>query len=280
MSGISFFQQVNRNFDRALAFTGHDPTLLDQIKACSSVYRMNFPLQRDDGKIEVIEAFRAEHSRHKLPTKGGFRYSPDVSEDEVMALAALMTYKCALVNVPFGGAKGGVKINRRDYSERELERITRRYTHELAEKRFIGPGVDVPAPDYGTSEKEMAWVADTYQALAGDKLDALGCVTGKPVAQGGVQGRTAATGRGVYFGIREACDVAEDMRPLDLGTGLAGKRVVVQGLGNVGFHAAKFLASEDGAIVTGIIERDGALVHPNGLDVEAVHQWVARHGGV
>lgn len=279
MSDISFFAQVCHNFEKAAVFTSHDATLLAQIKACSSVYRMSFPLRRDNGTIEVIEGYRAEHSRHKLPTKGGFRYSLGVTEDEVMALAALMTYKCAIVNVPFGGAKGGVRINRRDYSDGELERITRRYTHELAEKNFIGPGVDVPAPDFGTGEKEMAWVADTFQALAPapDKLNALGCVTGKPVAQGGVRGRTEATGRGVYFGIREACAIDEDMKALGLPVGIAGKRVIVQGFGNVGYHAAKYL-QEDGAVIVGVAEWDGAIHGPDGLDVESLKAYHLDHG--
>jgi glutamate dehydrogenase (NAD(P)+) len=270
MSGeISFFEQVNRNFDKAARHTAYDPTLLAQIKRCNAVYRVSFPLHRDDGSYEVIEAWRAEHSQHKLPTKGGFRYSPMVSEDEVMALAALMTYKCAIVNVPFGGAKGGVRINRRDYSDAELERITRRYAYELIRKNFIGPGVDVPAPDFGTGPREMAWVADTYQALASDKLDALACVTGKPVAQGGVRGRVEATGMGVFFGIREACDVAEDMKPLGLEPGLEGKTVVVQGFGNVGYHAAKYL-ERAGASIVGVAEYNGSISKPDGIDVEAL----------
>ncbi len=268
MSGeISFFEQVNRNFDKATRYTDYDPTLLAQIKRCNAVYRMSFPLRRDDGSFEVIEAWRAEHSQHKLPTKGGFRYSAMVNEDEVMALAALMTYKCAIVNVPFGGAKGGVKINRRDYSNAELERVTRRYTYELIRKNFIGPGVDVPAPDFGTGPKEMAWVADTYQALAEDKLDSLACVTGKPLAQGGVRGRIEATGLGVFFGIREACSIAEDMKPLGLEAGVEGKRVVVQGFGNVGYHAAKYLQNA-GALIVAVAEYNGSITKADGLDTE------------
>lgn len=277
MSG--FLQQVNSAFDRAAAFTSHDPTLLAQIKACNAVYYMSFPLKRDDGTIEVIHAWRAEHSQHKSPTKGGIRYSLDVSEDEVMALAALMTYKCAIVDVPFGGAKGGVKIDRRNYSEGELERITRRYTYELVRKRFIGPGIDVPAPDYGTSSKEMAWIADTYASLSGGEIDALACVTAKPLAQGGIRGRTEATGRGVYYGLREVCDSEKDMRALGMSRGLDGKRVVVQGLGNVGFHAAKFL-QQAGAIIVGIAEYRGAISNPKGLDVEAVDAHRRKTGAV
>jgi glutamate dehydrogenase (NAD(P)+) len=271
MSQIKFFEQVNKNFDRAAAYTKHPAGLLEQIKICNSVYHITFPLKRDDGSIEGIHAWRAEHSHHKLPVKGGIRYAPSVNEDEVMALAALMTYKCAIVDVPFGGAKGGVRIDNRKYSVAELERITRRYTFELVRKHFIGPGIDVPAPDYGTSAREMAWIADTYNALVDNDLDYLGCVTGKPVPQGGVRGRTEATGRGVYFGIREACDSETDMKRLGLTRGVEGKRIVVQGLGNVGYYAARFL-QEGGAILVGLAEYEGAIYNPKGLDVEKVVQ--------
>lgn len=265
----SFFDQVNLMFDKAAVHTEYPPGLLGQIKICNSVYHMEFPLVRDDGEIEVIQAFRAEHSHHKQPTKGGIRYAPTVNEDEVMALAALMTYKCAIVDVPFGGAKGGITINTRNYSERELERITRRYTFELARKNFIGPGVDVPAPDYGTGAREMAWILDTYSSVTDNPLDALACVTGKPVGQGGVRGRTEATGRGVFYGIREACNLAEDMQALGLTPGVEGRTVVVQGLGNVGYHAANFL-QEAGAVLVGLAEYEGAIYNPQGLDLEAV----------
>ncbi|HET9706745.1 MAG TPA: Glu/Leu/Phe/Val dehydrogenase [Gemmatimonadales bacterium] len=264
-----FFDQVNRQFDRAAAFTKHDPTLLNQIKVCNSLYYVSFPIRRDNATIEVMHAWRAEHSQHKLPTKGGIRYSPDVSDDEIMALAALMTYKCAIVDVPFGGAKGGVKIDRRQYSSGELERITRRFTFELVRKKFIGPGIDVPAPDFGTGPQEMAWIADTYVSLAGGELDALACVTAKPLAQGGIRGRTEATGRGVYYGIREACDTADLMKALGASRGIAGKRVVVQGLGNVGYHAAKFL-QDAGAILVGLAEYEGAIARTAGLDIDQV----------
>ena len=200
MSGqANFFDQVTQYFNEAAKFTEYPAGLLDQIRVCNSVYRFDFPLRRADGEIEVIHAWRVEHSHHKLPVKGGIRYSPDVYEEEVMALAALMTYKCAIVDVPFGGAKGGIQIEPKDYSLEELERITRRYAHELTKKDFLGPGIDVPAPDYGTGEREMAWMADTYAALNPGQLDALGCVTGKPVTQGGVRGRKEATGRGLYL---------------------------------------------------------------------------------
>jgi glutamate dehydrogenase (NAD(P)+) len=271
----SFFDQVTRYFDDAARFTSYPEGLLAQIRCCNSVYRFDFPLRRQDGSIEVIHGWRVEHSHHKLPTKGGIRYAPDVHEEEVMALAALMTYKCSIVDVPYGGAKGGIKIDPKDYTVEELERITRRYTHELVKKGFIGPGIDVPAPDYGTGEREMAWIADTYAALH-PGLDALGCVTGKPLSQGGVNGRREATGRGLFFAIREACAQADDMKALGLAPGLAGKRVVVQGLGTVGYHAAKF-CREAGALIVAIAEREGAITNAKGLNEEEVFQH--RKGG-
>ena len=276
---IPFFQQVNLNFDTAAQYTDFPPGLLDQVKMCNTICHMAFPVKKDDGAIEVIHGWRAEHSHHKLPTKGGIRYSTLVNEDEVMALAALMTYKCAIVDVPFGGAKGGVQIDIRKYSADELERITRRYTYELVRKNFIGPGIDVPAPDYGTGEREMVWIADTYTTMNPGKLDTLACVTGKPVEQSGIRGRRAATGRGVYFGIREACNVSEDMSTLGLKPGLDGKRVAVQGFGQVGYHAAKFL-SEGGAVIVGLADIGGAIYNSKGLDVEDVFQYRGETGSL
>ena len=268
-SDYSFVEEVNRAFDRAAALTPYPPPLLKQIRACNNFYYMSFPIKRDDGSIEVIEAWRAEHSHHRLPTKGGIRFSMAVNEDEVKALAALMTYKCAVVDVPFGGAKGGVRIARQDYSEGELERITRRFTFELVKKDFIGPASDVPAPDFGTGPQEMSWIADTYSSMSSGELNALACVTGKPVTQGGIRGRLEATGLGVSFGVREACGNSEDMRPLGLSKGVGGKRVVIQGLGNVGYHAAKYL-QESGAVLVGLAEVEGAITNPKGFAIDKV----------
>ena len=216
----SFFQSVERSFDKAAKFTKWEKGLLEQIKACNSIYSMRFPVKMDDGRIEVIEAYRVQHSQHKSPCKGGIRFSEEVNQDEVMALASLMTYKCAIVNVPFGGGKGGIKINPRNHSAYELEKITRRYTAELVKKNFIGPGIDVPAPDYGTGEREMAWIVDTYASLKPGEIDAAGCVTGKPVTQGGVRGRKEATGLGVFYGIREVCNMPDLMKKLGLAIGV------------------------------------------------------------
>ncbi len=275
---IPFFAQIDRYFAAAAPHTGLPAGLLEQIRVCNSVYHMSFPLERDDGTIEVIEAWRAQHSAHKLPVKGGFRFALEASEDEVKALAALMTYKCALVDIPFGGGKGAVRIDRSRYSDAEIRRITRRYTFELVMKNFLGPGLDVPAPDYGTGPQEMAWIVDTYSALS-PGLDAAGCVTGKPIEHGGIRGRVEATGRGLYYGLREACDRAEDMRRLGLEPGLDGKRVVVQGLGNVGYHSARFLA-EGGAVITAIAEYEGAIQSDQGLDVGAVRQHRRDSGSI
>ncbi len=264
----SFFGAVEKSFDKAAAFTTWDPGVLEQIKQCNAVYRMHFPVKVGD-KIEVIKAYRVQHSHHKTPCKGGIRFAPNVNLDEVMALAALMTYKCAIVNVPFGGAKGGITIDPRKYSAYDLEKITRRYTAELIKKNFIGPGIDVPAPDYGTGEREMAWILDTYSSMRPGEIDAQGCVTGKPVTQGGVRGRREATGLGVFYGLREVCNMPEVMKKLGLTVGVKGKKVAVQGLGNVGYHTAKFF-QDAGALIVGLAEFEGAIWSNNGLDVDQV----------
>ena len=275
----NFFDQVTQYFNAAAKFTDFPKCLLEQLRVCNSVYRFDFPLRRNNGEIEVIHAWRVEHSQHKMPVKGGIRYSPDVYEEEVMALAALMTYKCAIVDVPFGGAKGGIKVEPKSYELSELERITRRYAAELTKKGFLGPGVDVPAPDYGTGEREMAWIADTYATLNPGQLDALGCVTGKPVTQGGVRGRKEATGRGLYFALREAVNEPTEMKRLGLAPGLEGKRVIVQGLGNVGYHAAKFIR-EGGARITVIAEQEGAISNPRGLNEDEVFKHRRETGSI
>ncbi|TXH22676.1 MAG: Glu/Leu/Phe/Val dehydrogenase [Chitinophagaceae bacterium] len=275
----SFFGAVEKSFKKAAAFTKWDKGILEQISACNSVYRMRFPVKMDNGDIEVIEAYRVQHSHHKTPCKGGIRFSMGVNQDEVMALAALMTYKCALVDVPFGGGKGGIKIDPKKHSAYELEKITRRYTSELIKKSFIGPAVDVPAPDYGTGEREMAWILDTYVAMHPSDIDAAGCVTGKPVTQGGVRGRREATGLGVFFGIREICNMPDIMSEKGLSLGIEGKKVIVQGLGNVGFHAAKFF-QEAGAILVGIAEYEGSIYCETGIDVHALVEHRKATGSI
>ena len=281
MEQTNFFENVCKYFDKAAALTNYPAGLLEQIRMCNSVYHFKFPLRIDEHNYEVIDAWRVEHSHHKLPLKGGIRYSLLVNEDEVKAMAALMTFKCAIVDVPFGGAKGGVKIKTSNYTDHQLENITRRYTSELIKKNFIGPGIDVPAPDYGTGEREMAWIADTYTTFNSQpgNTDGFACVTGKPISQHGICGRKEATGRGVYFGIREAVNDKEEMKKIGLETGLDGKKVIVQGLGNVGYYAAKFL-QEDGAIIISLAEKEGAIYDPNGLDVDTVKKHRIETGSI
>ena len=274
----SFFDTVNIYFDKAAALTDYPRGLLDQIRVCDSVYAFQFPIRRQ-GDYEVIAGWRAQHSHHRVPVKGGIRFAPTVDEDEIKALAALMTYKCAIVDVPFGGAKGGVRIDTKQYTAQELEQITRRYTAELIKKNFIGAGLDVPAPDYGTGPREMAWIYDTYSAFYPGAIDAMACVTGKPVTQGGIRGRVEATGRGVYFGLREACDQADDMKALGLSRGLQGKTIVVQGLGNVGYHTARF-CQEAGCIIVALSEREGAVYRPEGLDLDTVVKHQKETGSI
>ncbi|TVQ48381.1 MAG: Glu/Leu/Phe/Val dehydrogenase [Saprospirales bacterium] len=276
---ISFYESVNLNFDKASKLVDLPKGLLEQIKVCNAVYQMKFPVKVGN-QIKVIEAYRVQHSHHRLPTKGGIRYSTHVDQDEVMALAALMTYKCAIVDVPFGGAKGGVKINPTKFTERQLESITRRYTTELVRKNFIGPGIDVPAPDYGTGPREMAWILDTYNTFKNGEIDSAGCVTGKPVNQNGINGRNEATGRGVYYGIREVLSYEKDMREIGLDPGTAGKTMVIQGLGNVGSFAG-LISQEEGDIkVIAVSEFEGAIYSEKGLNVQKLIKFRKNTGSI
>ncbi|KAI8879375.1 glutamate dehydrogenase [Backusella circina FSU 941] len=272
----TFLQSVEKYYDSAANLSEVQPHTLAHLRAVDSVLRVTFPIECENGKYEVIEGYRAQHSRHRLPVKGGIRFSEEVDLQEVEALASLMTYKCAVVDVPFGGAKGGIKIDPSKYSVEQLERITRRYTMELCQKKFIGPGLDVPAPDVGTGPREMAWIQDTYAQFNIGDVNSAGCVTGKPLSQGGVRGRTEATGLGVYYGIREFLGYPEVQKK----TGLSGKvedmRVVIQGFGNVGYHAAKFF-QENGAKIVGIGERDCAIYDAGGLNVEEVFKFYRTH---
>lgn len=274
-----FLESVNRNFEKAAPHTGLHKGLLAQIKACNSVYQMRFPV-KIGSEYQVIEAYRVQHSHHRLPTKGGIRYSQKVNQEEVMALASLMTYKCAIVDVPFGGAKGGVRISPREYTTAQLQKITRRYTTELIRKNFIGPGIDVPAPDYGTGSREMAWILDTYITFKGGEIDAAGCVTGKPVNQNGIRGRTEATGRGVFYGIREACSHKDDMAALGLTPGLEGKTMAIQGLGNVGYHTGVISQEEGGVKIIAVAEYEGAIYSEDGIDIKKLMTHRKKTGSI
>ena len=274
---LSFQETVDLYFNKAAALMDLPPGLADKIRVCNSVYTVRFGV-RLHGEIKTFVGYRAVPSEHMEPVKGGIRFANAVNQDEVEALAALMSYKCALVEAPFGGSKGGLVINPRDYNDEEMELITRRFAYELIKRDLINPSQNVPAPDMGTSEREMAWIADQYARINTTDINARACVTGKPVHAGGINGRTEATGRGVQFALREFFRHKDDVKLAGLDGSLAGKRIVVQGLGNVGYHAASLLAKEDGALITGIIERRGGIFNPDGLDVEAVRQFMDETG--
>ena len=273
-----FQTSVRGMLDRAARSLAVPDDLLETVRECKSVIQLRFPV-RLRGRYQTFCGWRAVHSEHRLPAKGGIRYAPFVEQQEVEALAALMTFKCALVDVPFGGAKGGLAIRPEDYTEEELELITRRFTQELADHGYISPSRDVPAPDIGTGSREMAWMADEYRQLHPSDIDALACVTGKPETQGGIPGRVEATGRGVQYVLREFFRHPDEVACAGLKGGLEGKRIIVQGLGNVGFHAARFLTEEEGVRLVGVIEHDGALLSDTGLDPRALAEHRTRTGG-
>ncbi len=274
----TFRESVDLMFNRAVKLMDLSPGLEQKIRVCNSTYTVRFGV-RLRGKIETFTGYRSVHSEHMEPVKGGIRYALSVNQDEVEALAALMTYKCALVETPFGGSKGGLCIDPRAWEEDELEQITRRFAYELIKRDLIHPAQNVPAPDMGTGEREMAWIADQYMRMNTTDINGRACVTGKPPHAGGIQGRVEATGRGVQYALREFFRQSEDKAKAGLSGGLDGKRIVVQGLGNVGYHAAKFLSEEDGCKITAVIERDGALVDDKGLNIEDIRQWMVKHGG-
>lgn len=275
----SFRESVDLMFDRAVALMDLPPGLAQKIKVCNSTYTVRFGV-RLRGRIETFVGYRSVHSEHMEPVKGGIRYATNVSQDEVEALAALMTYKCALVETPFGGSKGGLCIDPRQYDERELEAITRRFAYELIKRDLIHPAQNVPAPDMGTGEREMAWIVDQYARMNTTDINAKACVTGKPLNSGGIRGRVEATGRGVQYALREFFRHRDDMAKAGLTGTLDGKRIVVQGLGNVGFHAAKFLSEDDGSKIIAVIERDGAVVNTAGLNIEDLRAHLVATGGV
>ncbi len=275
----SFIGSVNRIFDRAAATLDLPPGLSEQIKACNSVYQVRFPVKLR-GEYRTFTGWRAVHSEHRLPTKGGIRYASVVNQEEVEALAALMSYKCAIVDVPFGGSKGGLLIDPNEYEEDELERITRRFTHELAKKDYISPSLNVPAPDVGTGPREMAWIADAFRTQFPGDINANACVTGKPTTLGGINGRVEATGRGVQYALQEFFRHPDDVKKAGLEGSLAGKRIIIQGFGNVAYHAAKFLTLEDDAKIVGIIDSKGGYLCDKGFVIDSVAAYRKVNGSI
>lgn len=275
----SFRESVDTMFNRAVETIDLPPGMKEKMRSCNATYTVRFGV-RLRGEIKTFTGHRAVHSEHMEPVKGGIRYAESVDQDEVEALAALMTYKCALVDTPFGGSKGGLCINPREYDEHELELITRRFAYELIKRDLIHPSQNVPAPDMGTGEREMSWIADQYARMNTTDINAKACVTGKPINAGGIAGRVEATGRGVQYALREFFREPADLKQAKLSGTLDGKRLIVQGLGNVGYHASKFLVEEDGSKVVAIIERDGAIFSDKGFNPSEVRNWINEKGGV
>ncbi|MEP1766236.1 MAG: Glu/Leu/Phe/Val dehydrogenase [Sulfitobacter sp.] len=273
----SFRESVDLMFNRAVELMDLKPGLVEKIRVCNATYTVRFGV-RLRGDIKTFTGFRSVHSEHMEPVKGGIRFSMGVNQDEVEALAALMTFKCALVEAPFGGSKGGLCVDPREWDEHEMELITRRFAYELIKRDLINPSQNVPAPDMGTGEREMAWIADQYKRMHTTDINGAACVTGKPIGAGGIQGRTEATGRGVQYALRAFFRDPEGVKKAGLNGTLDGKRVIVQGLGNVGYHAAKFLSEEDGAPVIGVIEYNGAIYNADGIDIEALKTHITQEG--
>ena len=277
MVNQDFLRSTNKLFDQALSYTDISPDLATRIRVSNSTYTINFGVKLRD-EIHTFTGWRSVHSEHFEPAKGGIRYDINASQEEVEALAALMTYKCAIIEVPFGGSKGALKINPKDWTKSEIEKITRRFAQELIKRDLIHPAQNVPAPDVGTGADEMAWIADEYRRIYPTDINALACVTGKPTQKGGLVGRSEATGRGVQYIIREFFRHEEDILKAELKGDLKNKKVSVQGLGNVGYHAAKFLQEEDGCIIGCVMEHNGAILNPDGLDIEKIKQYYLEHG--
>ena len=277
MANQNFLGSTNKLFDQALSYTDISPDLALRIRVSNSTYTINFGVKLRD-KIHTFTGWRSVHSEHFEPAKGGIRYDINASQEEVEALAALMTYKCAIIEVPYGGSKGALKINPKDWTKAEIEKITRRFAQELIKRDLIHPAQNVPAPDVGTSANEMAWIADEYRRIHPTDINALACVTGKPTQKGGLVGRSEATGRGVQYIIREFFRHEEDYLKADLKEGLKDKKVSIQGLGNVGYHAAKFLQQEDECRIVCVMEYNGAILNPDGLNIEKIKQYYLEHG--
>ena len=269
---MSFKDNVNLHVDKSAKLLNFSDDLLEHLKSTHSLIKVNVGVVLD-GKINNFTGWRAVHSEHILPTKGGLRYSETVDQDDTEALASLMTYKCAIVNIPFGGAKGGLKINPKNYSMPQLREITKAFASKLINKGFISPALNVPAPDVGTSEREMEWILETYKTLKPDDINYRGCVTGKPLHRGGIAGRTEATGRGIEEVVREIFRHEDVVKEAGLKNELKDNEIIVQGFGNVGSNLAKHLYNRDNAKIIAIGEYDGYLYNKKGIDINALIEF-------
>ena len=273
----NFLNDTNKFVNKALKLTTLSKGLAEKIITCNSTYTVRFGVRlRDD--IYTFEGWRSVHSEHMEPTKGGIRFDISTHVEEVEALAALMSYKNAIINVPFGGSKGGLKINPKDWTQKEIEKITRRFAQELIKRDLISPSQNVPAPDIGTSSREMAWIADEYRKMSPTDINASACVTGKPANKNGLIGREEATGRGVQYILREFFRNTDLMESINISEGIKGKNFVLQGLGNVGFNASKFLTEDDGMKLLGIAEYNGGIYNEDGINVEHAKKYFVKNG--
>jgi len=273
---MSFKDNVNLHVDKSAKLLNFSDDLLEHLKSTHSLIKVNVGVVLD-GKINNFTGWRAVHSEHILPTKGGLRYSETVDQDDTEALASLMTYKCAIVNIPFGGAKGGLKINPKNYTMPQLREITKAFASKLINRGFISPALNVPAPDVGTSEREMEWILETYKTLKPDDINYRGCVTGKPLHRGGIAGRTEATGRGIEEVIREIFRHEDIVKEAGLKNELKDNEIIVQGFGNVGSNLAKHLYNRDNAKIIAIGEFDGYLYNKKGIDINALIEFFQKN---
>ncbi len=276
---MSFKDNVNLHVDKSAKLLNFSDDLLEHLKSTHSLIKVNVGVVLD-GKINNFTGWRAVHSEHILPTKGGLRYSETVDQDDTEALASLMTYKCAIVNIPFGGAKGGLKINPKNYSMPQLREITKAFASKLINKGFISPALNVPAPDVGTSEREMEWILETYKTLKPDDINYRGCVTGKPLHRGGIAGRTEATGRGIEEVVREIFRHEDIVKEAGLKNELKDNEIIVQGFGNVGSNLAKHLYNRDNAKIIAIGEYDGYLYNKKGIDINALIEFFQKNKSI
>ena len=271
-----FLSDTTKYVDKALKFTNLSDGLANKIITCNSTYTVRFGV-RLRGEIFTFEGWRSVHSEHMEPTKGGIRFDLATHAEEVEALAALMSYKCAIINVPYGGSKGGLKIDPSKWEKRELEKITRRFAQELIKRDLISPSMNVPAPDIGTSSKEMAWIADEYRKIHPADINGAACVTGKPENKNGLVGREEATGRGVQFIIREFFRNPDLLKKVKLDNDLSTKTFILQGFGNVGYHASKFLTEDDSVKLIAIAEHNGGIYNKDGINVEHAKKYFVKH---
>ena len=272
----NFLADTTKYVNKALKYSNLSDGLANKIITCNSTYVVRFGV-RLKGKIFTFEGWRSVHSEHMEPTKGGIRFDIDTHAEEVEALAALMSYKCAIINVPYGGSKGGLRINPAEWDENELEKITRRFAQELIKRDLISPSMNVPAPDIGTSSREMAWIADEYRKIHPSDINGAACVTGKPTSKNGLVGREEATGRGVQYIVREFFKNPELLKLTKLDNDLANKSFILQGFGNVGYNLAKFLTEDDGLNLIGIAEHNGGIFNEDGINVEHAKKYFIKN---